>query len=547
MFSSKKLLVLAFAFLFALGAWSATSKADVTGSFTFWIVMQPQTTSGETTKMDFDFEAELDLTVTISGLAMGHELTFGVGGVETYIATLQATLGALDIKDEFVFATPYYNVTTSYWGVGYIFDWIHPKRGHVGGTRGGPMLFVKKRVTAEISLGGVSFYNLFMLEDTNFPDPRTEDLEPEDLNNDGQYTDIDQQFAIGDIMRIRGETPSGIQVTGWTAFCADLGLYKYYPKHQLLKIFEWDYNLIKKHRWLSGTVETDCYDFGGNLNYDNDLDGLVDEDPVDGIDNDGDGLIDEDPVDMKPLLGFTKEIISISNIPFPSGIVVDILGVFSTVPYKLNYLPPIIGYPWNCPAAGTWCYLPGRTANIPFFIDTVIQVPIAGLADLLIELWTDDIDSISVDKLVITFQLPEHGWVVHWYDNNGDLTFTSDDDVVFKGGIALQDVVNTFLFAAFQPTVGLWLAELDVTLPISWPEPYGFLELLFNWCDGDNATWGFFCDPGLSDGTQGSLDFQYWSFRMYKEFAHNTFEVRARFNKYGFDEAAFIVTVLFDI
>jgi len=31
---------------------------------------------------------------------------------------------------------------------------------------------------------------------------------------------------------------------------------------------------------------------------DNDTDGLIDEDPIDGIDNDGDGLIDEDPVDF---------------------------------------------------------------------------------------------------------------------------------------------------------------------------------------------------------------------------------------------------------
>jgi hypothetical protein len=33
-------------------------------------------------------------------------------------------------------------------------------------------------------------------------------------------------------------------------------------------------------------------------NLDNDGDGLIDEDPIDGLDNDGDGLIDEDPVDF---------------------------------------------------------------------------------------------------------------------------------------------------------------------------------------------------------------------------------------------------------
>ncbi len=539
----KRILSMLLVAALVVGVSSAVANAGVKGGFMFIITVMPQTTTGETSEFNFDFEAELDLNVTISGLTLSNVLTYGIGGVEHYIGDFAANLGALTLKDEFVFATPYYGVTTSYWGVWYFFDWIHPKRGHVGGTRGGPLLFVKKRVTSVISIGGLELYNLFMLEDVNFPRPTTTSLVPEDLDGDGDYDTADQQFAIGDILRIRGETPSGIRVTAWTGFCADWILFTYYPKHQLLKIFEWDYNLIKKKRF-SETVEQDCYSFG-DIDFDNDFDGLVDEDAIDGVDNDGDGLIDEDPVDHKPMLGFTKEVISVSRIPLPSGIKMDIIGVFSTVPYKLNYIPGLLGYPWNCPADGTWCYIPTRLANIPFFFDVVLQVPIAGMADLLIELWTDNVDGIDLDKLVVTFQLPEHGWFVHWYDNNGDLTLTLDDDIVLKGGVKLQKAVDLNFFAWLKPTVGFVLTELDIVIPISYPQPIGFLELLFNWCDEVNNPLG--CDPGTI-GTPRELDFQYWSIKLYKEFGpHNTFEVRARFNKYGFDEAGIIVGVSFAI
>lgn len=489
MFSKFKVLSIALVALMAFGFWSYTTKADVTGSFTTWITMQPQTTSGETTAMDFDFEAELDLTVTISGLAMGHEVTFGVGGIEHYIMTLEATIGALEIKDEFVFATPYYNVQTSYFaGCGYYGPcFIHPKRGHYGGVRRGTMLFVKKRVAASMSIGGVTFSNLFMLEDTTFPSPTATDP-----GTDYQT----QHFAVGDIITIKGETPSGIMVQGITALCADEALFAIYPKHELLKIIEWDYNLIKKKRWLQ-TVESDCYGFG--------------------VDTDG---------GFKPAFAFTKEVLSISNIPLPSGITMDTIGVFSSVPYKLD------NYPWNCPGFGMICNVPAHTANIPFFIDTTIQIPIAGLADVLVELWTDDIDFISLDKLVLTFQLPEHGWKVSWYDFDGDLTFTSNDAVIFTGGITLQGAFGLNAWAWMTPTVGLRYVELDARLPISWPEPYGLVEL--------KSTW-------VETSTPGQLEWANWSFRMKKEFAHNTFEVRASFDKYSFDEAAFIFTVLFDI
>jgi hypothetical protein len=489
---SKRALAIALAVLMTATVWSVVGRADVNGSFDLFITMQPQTTSGETSEFDFDFEAELDLNVTLSGLTFSNAMTYGIGGVEHYIMALSTTLGALDILDEFVFATPYYGVSTSYWGMWYFFDWIHPKRGHYGGTRRGNLLFVKKRVTTELTIGGLTFNNLFMLEDVTFPLPSATDP---GVN----YVGDDQSWAVGDIMSISGTTVSGIGVTSWSMWCADAAITAYYPKHQLLKIFEWDYNLIKKKRWLQ-TVEPDCYP------------AAIQVDPEDAT------------AGYKPILGFTKEVISITDVPLPSGISMDMLSVFSTVPYKLDW------YPWNCPAGGTWCVIQPRVVQIPFFTDIVFQVPIMGMADLLVELWTSDIDSIWFDKFVLTLQLPEHGWFLHWYDHDGDLTMTVTDDVVFKGGVSFQEAVDLSFFAWMQPTLGPQLLELDLTIPID--QPTGYLEFLFNW---------------MNTGTVGALDFQYWSIKLNKNFGQNEFEIRAKFDKYGFDEAAIIISTLFSI
>ena len=48
--------------------------------------------------------------------------------------------------------------------------------------------------------------------------------------------------------------------------------------------------------WSAGWDGNDAFGWwGARRSGDNDGDGLVDEDPVDGLDNDGDGLVDEDP------------------------------------------------------------------------------------------------------------------------------------------------------------------------------------------------------------------------------------------------------------
>jgi len=505
---SKQVLSISISILWAAALIPTAAAADVHGSFDIHIKIEPQTAAYETSPMAFDFEAHLKLDLTRSGLTLSQDLTYGIAGIEHSITGLEAALGALKIFGQLAFAVPYVGATISAWGGLYHSETVSL---YTGGLKVGPLLFVKKRVSSEINLGGVSFYNLFMLEDVSFPNPYLSGFS--DRDGDGLYTHMDQGFGVGDLITVSGTTPSGVYIISQTGLCADWWLSAYYPKHQLLKIFASSYGAVKKYSWLE-TVEADCYG--------------------------------EEPI--KPALAFTKEVISVQSIPLPSGILADVVGAFSTVPYMLE------GYPWNCPM-GAFCSLPSRQANIPFFIDTVIQVPIAGLADLLIELWTDDIDSISVDKLVITFQLPEHGWAISWYDNGGDLAFTEADELTFRGSLTLQGAFRLDAFAALRPTMGLERLEVRSELPLSGPE--GGLGMVWSWAsrrlsddDGDGAVDE---DPedGFDNDGDGRLDedpaeglgLGDWAIRASLGGAGYAFKMVAVFGESGFKAAGLTIGV----
>jgi hypothetical protein len=417
----------------------------------------------------------LTLNVTISGLTFSNSLAYGIAGIEHYIADLATTLGALDLRDEFVFAAPYKGALISAGGGESFYKTISA---WTFGERVGPLLFVKKRVTAELTIGGLTLRNLAIFEDVNFPSPYARGII--DVNGDGQYDATDQLFALGDLLTISGETVSGIEVTSMTGFCLDWYYYYYFPKHQLLKIYEYARNRIKKKTW-NERVEPECAWWA--------------------IPAEGGGY-------KTPIL-FTKELISIRNIPLPSGITVDSLIAVTPVAAKV----PMGGVP-------------------PFFTDIVFQMPILGLADLLVEFWTDNPDQLNPSVIVWTIQLPEHGWSIHWYDYDGDLTMTVADLVDFKSSLKFQEAVTINNFIEFVPTIGLYDLELQAEIPISWPEPYGYLELDFDW-DWDTAT--------------RKLVFDEWAVRLYKEMGHNDFKFTAAFDKYGFKEAGIDISVTWSI
>ncbi len=362
---------------------------------------------------------------------------------------------------------------------------MHPKRGHYGGVRRGELMFIKKRVTMEMTLGGLTLWNLFMFEDVNFPSPMRPDPGVD-------YTTADQVFAVGDIIKLEGTTVSGIEISSLTTFCADLELTMYYPKHQLLKFIEWGYNLIKKKRWLEAVVWE--------------------------IDK---GIYCDFP-------DFTKEAVFVSNIPVAGGITMDMATIFSPILWVLDW------YPWFCPADGAWCWIKWRDNPGPTFTDIVVQVPVMANVDFLAEFYIANPLALSFDASVLTLTLGEAAFI-HWYDNNGDLSMNEMDDVVFKAAVPYQGALLN-LFAWAFPGYGLVWLDLDLELPISWPEPIGSLELLFS-----------FVEPGWDTEPVG-LEFQSFSVKLHKDFGeHNSFEIRARFDKDQLAEAAVMLTSSFSL
>ncbi|MBI3660380.1 hypothetical protein HY230_07915 [Candidatus Acetothermia bacterium] len=109
----RKLLGLALVAVLAGAFSTVTSAAPVAGSFTVDIVMEPQCKNliaGNQTSCDkiddlfVKFEADLILTLSVSGLDISSTTVFTFKGVESQAFTIAGTVGALTFKDTFVFA-----------------------------------------------------------------------------------------------------------------------------------------------------------------------------------------------------------------------------------------------------------------------------------------------------------------------------------------------------------------------------------------------------------------------------------------------------------
>jgi len=169
--------------MLAVGIFVSTAQADVTGTFGTHIALIPQSTASEISLIDFDVQNELNITAVISGLSTTFHTHFGIAGVEDVIVTTNATLGALDIQSMLVFARfPFGDIDPFY-------DELH---------------FIKKVVTANIQLGGVSFSNTAVFEDTN------------------AFVSQSDAYAFGDVLSIAGQTPSGVSISASAGFCMQL-------------------------------------------------------------------------------------------------------------------------------------------------------------------------------------------------------------------------------------------------------------------------------------------------------------------------------------
>jgi len=127
----------------------------------------------------------------------------------------------------------------------------------------------------------------------------------EDLNHDGNWDFAKSDFDY-DVMPLIGPPQPDPEETNPCDSDTDGdGLSDLEEREQFNPMSAYPFNPTNP---LDHDTDNDWLTDGFEVNYvcapctfstlDNDGDGLIDEDPVDGIDNDGDGLIDEDPVDF---------------------------------------------------------------------------------------------------------------------------------------------------------------------------------------------------------------------------------------------------------
>ena len=216
--------------LVLVAGFMSVAKADVTGSFDIDITLIPEGAQTEAVKFDIDFQANLQLNITLSGITFGADLGFGVTGVEFAVLSLTTNLGALAVFDQFVFAEPFgcfaFPATGQCSGqlVAPIGD------GDGDGVIDRAVGFVKKRIQLELNIAGITLTNLALFEDVDFPDIQGGgDHEHDHFDTVTPYfvgqinETVDDQtptFGFGDVISISGQTVSGITVTGATALCA---------------------------------------------------------------------------------------------------------------------------------------------------------------------------------------------------------------------------------------------------------------------------------------------------------------------------------------
>ena len=223
--------------LILVAGFAAVTKADVQGSFDIDITLSPMGQQTEAVKFNIDFQSNLVVNITLSGLTFGADLGFGVTGVEFSILSLTTNLGALSVFDEFVFAAPFgctnFPATNSQCAGGDVSP-IGASGGHnvVDNSIG----FVKKRIELELNIAGITLTNLAIFEDVDFPDiqgggatsPHDHDHFVPGSATGVYFVDqvdsvVDNQtptFGFGDVISITGQTVSGITVSGSTAICA---------------------------------------------------------------------------------------------------------------------------------------------------------------------------------------------------------------------------------------------------------------------------------------------------------------------------------------
>lgn len=402
---------------------SSLTKADVTGNFDIHINLTPDNTKFEAVTFNIDFQSNLNVNITTSGLTIGADLGFGTPGIEFAIVSLDTNLGALHLHDEFIFASPFGCANFPAKGTCAPAMTVPIGDGDGDGVIDNAVGFVAKRVYIDINIAGISISNLAIFEDVDFPDIEVsddheadhfmvgansadseyydeytytdyvEELDDEDepvrydLSTTDVYVDNNvPTFGFGDVITIKGQTVSGVTVIGSTYLCASNRLY--------IKKRNWDTEVNKTCTAAFGMTEPEItpeeeYD----EEYDNEFEGNPEYDPE--YEEEMEDQTPEFPViegGAKTPLLFEKETLKILGLEF-AGMLFDV---------EANFIPL---EPLTAKLATSFQVFRVVDVDVEFTLADVTRLNISGLEA-----------NIVSDYLDITL-----------IDNEGDLKFDSSE------------------------------------------------------------------------------------------------------------------------
>jgi hypothetical protein len=427
----RRLLVLTCA-LAVVGAlsWGANA-APVSGSFSLDIVFYPQHDNEDPINKidltDVKFEADLVLTLSISGLDITSTTVFTFLGVEFQSFVISATVGALTIKDTIIFSPTFFEfeeLRNQYGQVRYCVESSKPSVGVVG-TSASCFFPAYPNLNAgidDVDFEFVGFHDIFLggihpvaqnlilarwiqgldnnhLNDTIRFRKKIADLS---LNIAGLVLNVKALFAnvstsptgfllrSGLVLSIEGKTVSGVGVRGELWLGAKQGLECFGECKPLERFFNQmvtggGFNNVEEEKlFLTNVVIAGIRnDLRAEFHFelrqctidqvDNEGDGWFGEDPVDGIDNDGDTLIDEDPINVVTPLCYVELTQSGVIAPWRLSFAtrwnwngnLDLLSNVSTFQLKAGDISVAATFIWR--ATGQLSFTPGLTNLVATF------------------------------------------------------------------------------------------------------------------------------------------------------------------------------------
>lgn len=206
-----------------LASFANAAAAGVTGHVELDAHLIPAGVQARAVQFDLDVRSVVSLAVQLRRFNLGFQGVFGSAGLEAATSHASTTLGALSVLDELVFAVPLYNTGAS---SPILANELHPT--HDGSGQRNRAAFAQHRLTLTTSISGISFSNLVLFEDVDFPNPLTY-VNPVyhphgvdgvlDLGHKGLANQT-PSLGFGDVFSVQWQSVGGITLTSTTGVCA---------------------------------------------------------------------------------------------------------------------------------------------------------------------------------------------------------------------------------------------------------------------------------------------------------------------------------------